>query len=122
MCAFDKVGIPQPDLIAGIQAVVLGWRRLPKVILLDVKYLREGDFTLAGAWIFWVVDSFHLLDEILGIVIQDQLEGLGDSHPPKRMFIEIISDALLQKGYVCDHTGIGCGNRGPAHTLHKVNN
>ncbi|OPY05647.1 MAG: hypothetical protein A4E61_00222 [Syntrophorhabdus sp. PtaB.Bin184] len=47
-----------------------------------------------------MVGTFHLLNLSLGVVVDDDLEGLEDGHGAWSRLIQIFTDTVFQKGYV----------------------
>src|ERR1043165_2707879 len=80
MCAFHEICIAQANFVAGIETIVFWRRRLTEIVLLDVKDFREWNLTRARSGIFRVIDRFHLFDEVIGVIVNDQLKRLRDRH------------------------------------------
>jgi len=76
----DKVGVAQANLFTWRQAIVLGRRNLAEVILFDVNFAGEGDLAGACAGVFGVVGDFDEFALACGVVVDDELEWVQDSH------------------------------------------
>ena len=121
-CAFDEIRVSQANFIARIEPVIFGRRRFSEIVLLDVEHLRERNLASPCARVFRIIDCLHLFYEVIRVIINHKLKWFGDSHPARRMFIEVIAYAILQECYIRDDTCIGCSYSGNAHALDKIDN
>src|SRR5207244_13255828 len=67
--ALDDVGVAQAHLGTGREPEVLRRRRIAEVVLLDIQDAGEGHSAAAGRRVLGVVESLHLPDLTLRIVI-----------------------------------------------------
>ncbi len=114
--AGDEISALQAALrAAGEQTLILGHRRLQKVLALHIKLPGEGDGM--GAVLGAVGVVFHLegLALPLGIVGNDQLHGPQHRHHPAGVLVQILPQAVLQEGVF--HRA---GNLGHADALAEI--
>ena len=100
--AGHQVGVAEAHFPARGQAEELLRRLLHEVVALDVDLPRERHLARARGGILRVVDDVHVLDELVGIVRQDQLQRAEHRHRPRRMPVEILAHAVLEQPDV-DH-------------------
>src|SRR5258708_6176603 len=92
ICARDEVAIAETDLAAGREPEVsLGWF-FTKIIPLDIKYFRERNPARSHARVFGIVDGVHLLDQIVGIVVDDYAQRSQHSHDARRLFVQVFAN------------------------------
>ncbi len=105
--ALDDVGVAQAHLGTGREPEVLRRRRIAEVVLLYIKDAGEGHLAAAGRRVLGVVDSVHLLDLPLRVVLDHDLERPQHGHPPIGATIEILAQAVLEERDVHDLGGLG---------------
>ncbi|VTR69198.1 conserved hypothetical protein [Desulfosarcina cetonica] len=98
--AGDEVGVAQPYFPAGCQPEEFLGRIFHEVVAFDVKLAGEGELADTGTGILGIVDRLQFLGLVFGIVFDDHFEGLQDAHHPGGAQVEILTDAVLEKGHV----------------------
>ena len=105
--AGDEVGVAEADFGAGGEAVILLGGDLAEVVVFDVDYLGERDFASTGGFVSGVVDGFHVLDEVGGVVGDDHLERIEDGHGAEGAFVEVFAEEVFQEAEFDDAVGFG---------------
>ena len=78
--AGDEVGVAKADFGAGGETVILLGGDFAEIVLFDEEDLGEGDGAGADGFVGGVVDGFHGLGEIGGVVGDDDFERVEDGH------------------------------------------
>ena len=96
LVAGDEVRRAQPDLAAGRQAEELLGRVLHEVVALDPELAGERHLARPGRLVLRVVGDLHLLDLALGVVLDDDLEGVEHAEAAKRRAVEHVAHRVLE--------------------------
>ena len=97
--AGDEVRTLQPALRpVGVQALILGDRLRQKVLGLDPDLTRERDGVRALLGMDRVIFNLEGLGFVLGVVRDDELHRAQNGHGALRRVVEILAQAMLQKG------------------------
>ena len=104
----DKIAVHQADFIAGEQSVVFPGRHFHKVIALNPELSAEGDLTLAQLGILQIVVGIQILDLVLGIIVDDQFDGIQNCQHTLAADLQIVADAVFQHGVI--HRGVALGD------------
>ena len=78
-----------------------------EIFLLDVEHFRERHFARPLGWIFGVIDRLHLLNQPIGIIIDDQLERALHRQTAGCVQVQVLADAVLQQGDIDDLIVLG---------------
>ena len=93
----DDICAHQTNLSAGFQTEELGRRNLRKVGRFDIQLLGKGNVTGTGFWIGRIIGNREVFHLIHGIVVNDDLHGLGHTDATGSGGIQLLTDAVLQK-------------------------
>ena len=109
-CVFDDIAVHETNLAVGLETEELGRRNLCKVVGVDIDLTRHGNLTCAELGLLRVIgDREHFLF-VLGVVVDDHLDGIDDGDTAEGILVEIIAHAGFQLTNV--HGVVGVGTKG----------
>ena len=80
-------------------------RILAKVVAFNVEDLGKRHLAAAHRRVFRIVDGVQLFDEIIGVVVDHNLDRIDDGHDAGGAAIEILAQAMLQELELDDAVG-----------------
>ena len=113
--AGDEICTLETDFVAGIEALILGCGLFQEVLGLDIKLAGESDLAdtvLLAERVIFHGESFALS---LGVVGDNQLDGIENCHNALCIGVQIVSQAAFKQCPV--HGGVHLGN---ADTLAEI--
>ncbi len=95
--AGDEVAVAQANFAAGRETEILLGRIFAKIVLFDVQDLGEWNGARAHGGIFGIIHRFHLVDLIVGIVVDHDAQRAQHGHDARGALVQILADEVFEQ-------------------------
>jgi hypothetical protein len=107
LLTLDDIRAHQTNLAVGLETEELRRGNLGEIIGVDIDLTGHNYVTCAKFFLLRMIGNGEGLFHILGVIVDNYLDRLGDSDTAQGVFVQIVTNASLKLTYVNGVVGVG---------------